>query len=106
MGPRLSFPDLRQYSVLQVSRDAGVPVVFLAAILIVLGLLPALYTARRKVWVRAEPEGDGATLRVGGFALQRKQQFEDEFTRLVAALAAAAGGKRARVEKSEETVAR
>ena len=108
-GPRLSFPDLRQYSVLQVSHDAGVPVVFLAAILIVLGLLPALYSARRKVWVRAEPDGDGTTLRVGGFALQRKQQFEDEFTKLVAALSAAAGGEPAdvekRVEKAEERVA-
>ena len=31
-----------------------------AAILILLGLLPALYTSRRKVWVRAEPNGSGA----------------------------------------------
>jgi cytochrome c biogenesis protein len=94
-GPRLSFADLRQYSVLQVSRDAGVPVVFLAAILIVLGLLPALYTARRKVWVRAEPDGERerTVLRVGGFALQRKQQFEEEFARLVGALTAATDGE-------------
>jgi len=101
-GPRLSFPDLRQYSVLQVSHDAGVPIVFIAAILIVLGLLPALYTARRKVWVRAESDGDGATLRVGGFALQRKQQFEDEFSKLVAALTAASGGEPAAAETGEK----
>ena len=89
----LGFPELRQYSVFQVSRDAGVPIVLLAAILILVGLLPALYTSRRKVWVRAEPSGDGAVLKVGGFALQRKPQFEDEFDRLLEALAAEAGGQ-------------
>ena len=63
----------------QVSRDAGVPLVLPAAILILVGLLPALYSSRRKVWVRAEPSGEGAVLQVGGFALQRKPQFEEEF---------------------------
>jgi cytochrome c biogenesis protein len=88
----LNFPALRRYSVLQVSRDRGVPIVLLAAILILLGLLPALYTSRRKVWVRVRPENGGAALALGGFALQRKPQFEEEFGKLVAAIAAAAGG--------------
>ena len=87
----VSFPSLRQYSVLQVTKDAGVPVVLSAAILILLGLLPALYTSRRKVWVRAEADGRGAVLKVGGFALQRKPQFEEEFARLVGELERASG---------------
>jgi cytochrome c biogenesis protein len=88
-GLTMSFPQLRQYSVLQVSRDRGVPMVFLAAILVLLGLLPALYTSRRKVWVRAESNGSGSVLKVGGFALQRKSQFADEFAKLVDAMARA-----------------
>ncbi|HEY7399890.1 MAG TPA: cytochrome c biogenesis protein ResB [Actinomycetota bacterium] len=80
----ISFPSIRQYSIFQVSRDRGVPIVLLAAILVLLGLLPALYTSRRKVWVRAEPNGEGTVLKVGGFALQRKPQFEEEFTKLIA----------------------
>ena len=91
-GLTMSFPDLRQYSVLQISRDRGVPIVLLAAILVLVGLLPALYTSRRKVWVRAEASGTGAVLKVGGFALQRKPQFEEEFTKLVEAMTKAAGG--------------
>ena len=91
-GSTISFPELRQYSVFQVARDPGVPLVLAAAILILVGLLPALYGSRRKVWVRADPDGDGATVRVGGFALQRKPQFEEEFARLVDALSSAAGG--------------
>lgn len=91
-GSTISFPELRQYSVFQVARDPGVPLVLAAAILILVGLLPALYGSRRKVWVRADPDGDGAVVRVGGFAQQRKPQFEEEFARLVDALSSAAGG--------------
>ena len=91
-GLALSFTDLRQYTVLQVSRDTTVPYVLLAAILILVGLLPALYVSRRKVWVRADPDGEGSILRIGGFALQRKAEFEEEFARLVEALATATGG--------------
>jgi len=90
-GLTISFPDLRHYSVLQVTRDRGVPIVLAAAILILLGLLPALYTSRRKVWVRAEPHGEGSMLKIGGFALQRKPQFEAEFAKLVDAIARAVG---------------
>jgi cytochrome c biogenesis protein ResB len=63
-----------------------------AAILIVLGPLPALYVSRRKVWVRARPDGRGSILQVGGFALQRKDRFDDEFAGLVDAVTAAGGG--------------
>jgi cytochrome c biogenesis protein len=89
----LSFDELRRYSVLTITHDAGVPVVFLAAILVLGGLLAAMYTSRRKIWVRFEPDGDGSTMRVGGFALQRKAQFEDEFAGIVEALVVAAGGE-------------
>jgi cytochrome c biogenesis protein len=87
----VSFPELRQYSVLQVSRDRGVWIVLTAAILILLGLLPALYTSRRKVWVRAEPDGAGTLLTIGGLALQRKEQFQEEFAKLVGELVRACG---------------
>jgi cytochrome c biogenesis protein len=93
-GPRtlmMSFPELRQYSTLQVSRDTTVPWVLGAAILIVLGLLPALYVSRRKVWVRARSDREGTILQLGGFALQRKDRFDEEFADLVTAVTGAVG---------------
>jgi cytochrome c biogenesis protein len=87
----MSFPELRQYTTLQISRDASVPYVLGAAILIVLGLLPALYVSRRKVWVRARADGMATILQVGGFSLQRKDRFDEEFAGLVAAVSDAAG---------------
>jgi cytochrome c biogenesis protein len=97
----MSFPELRQYSTLQISRDATIPYVLAAAILIVLGLLPALYVSRRKVWVRARADGTGSILQVGGFALQRKDRFDEEFAGLVTAVTTAAGG---RVDPAREEV--
>ncbi len=87
----VTFADLKQYTVLQVGRDRGLWIMLAASILILLGLVPALYTSRRKVWVRAEPASEGSVLKVGGYALQRTSQFEEEFTRLVDRLARAAG---------------
>jgi cytochrome c biogenesis protein len=88
-GLTVTFADLKRYSVFEVKRDRGLGILLAAAILILLGLLPALFTSRRKLWVTAEPEasGGGSVLRVGGFALQRRQQFEEEFERLVGAMA-------------------
>src|SRR5438093_373807 len=59
-GLSVSFPDLRQYTVLEVKRDRGLWIMLLAALLILVGLLPALYSSRRKLWVTAEPDGRGA----------------------------------------------
>jgi cytochrome c biogenesis protein len=87
-GISMTFSGLRQYTVLQVARDRGVWIVLAAAILILLGLVPALYTSRRRLWARAEPDGRGSLLKVGGYALQRTTQFEEEFARLVDRLAA------------------
>jgi cytochrome c biogenesis protein len=89
----LAFPELREYSELQISRDVGIPLVLAAAILVLVGLLPALFVSRRKVWVRAEPSADGSAVTLGGFALQRKDAFEDEFASIARALGAGAAGR-------------
>jgi cytochrome c biogenesis protein len=91
-GLAISFPELRQYSVLQLSRDRGLTIMLVAAILILMGLLPALYTSRRRLWVRAEAGGNGTVLQIAGFALQRKEQFEEEFAGVVAEIERATGG--------------
>ena len=85
-GLSISFPELRQYTVLQVTRDRGTGVVLVAAILVLVGLLLSLYGSRRRVFVNAEAAAGGSVLRVGGFAVQRTAEFEAEFAALVASL--------------------
>src|SRR4029453_10092742 len=82
-GMTVSFTDLKQYSVLTLARDPGVPVVAVAAGLLLLGLIPSLYVTRRRVWVRAAPDGAGGTrVRLAGVALQGRAAFEVELARL------------------------
>jgi cytochrome c biogenesis protein len=85
-GITVSFPELRQYSVFQVASDPGAPVALAAAVLTLVGLIPALYSSRRRVWVRAAPDAAGARLEVAGQALQRSAAFEEEFEALVRSL--------------------
>ncbi|MBI4728015.1 MAG: cytochrome c biogenesis protein ResB [Acidobacteria bacterium] len=91
-GIEVSFPGLKQYSVFQVASDPGTPVALAAAVLALAGLLAALYTSRRRVWVRAEPGGDSIRLDVAGLAFQRKAAFEEEFEGLVRDLRERLGG--------------
>jgi cytochrome c biogenesis protein len=82
-GMTVSFTDLKQYSVLTLARDPGVPVVAVAAALLLAGLIPSLYVTRRRVWVRAAPDGTGGTrVELAGLALQGKPAFEAELARL------------------------
>jgi cytochrome c biogenesis protein len=82
-GMEVSFTGLKQYSVLTLARDPGVPVVAVAAGLLLLGLVPSLYVTRRRVWVRATPAGPGGTrVELAGLALQGKAAFEAELARL------------------------
>jgi cytochrome c biogenesis protein ResB len=80
-GVRVQFLGARRYSVLSVKADPGLPVVGLAAALIVLGLVPSLVAWRRRLWVHVvEREGEATLIELGGLAYQRKERFDDEFT--------------------------
>jgi cytochrome c biogenesis protein len=92
-GMEVSFTDLKQYSVLTLARDPGVPVVAGAAALLLLGLVPSLYVTRRRVWVRAVPAGaGGARVELAGLALQGKAAFEAELARLAEQVARGSAG--------------
>ena len=82
-GLSIAMPAVRQYSVLTLARDPGVPVMATGAALLLAGLLPSLYVRRRRVWAKAEPRGDGGSrLTLAGLALQGKPAFAEEFEAL------------------------
>ena len=79
-GLQVDFPGLKQYTVLTLASDPGVPIVAVAAGLILAGLIPSLYVNRRRVWLRATPaERGGVRVELAGLALQGKMAFVDEF---------------------------
>jgi hypothetical protein len=83
-GPDSVVPGLREYTVLLVSRDTGVPIVLGSAMLILLALvLPCTYRGGGS-GARAEVDTSGRTIiKVGGFALQRRDAVEEEFAEIV-----------------------
>ncbi|MDP9022877.1 MAG: cytochrome c biogenesis protein ResB, partial [Actinomycetota bacterium] len=85
-GATVAFTDLRRWVGFQVSRRPTDPLLLAAAGFLLVGLIPALYAYRRRVWVEAD-QIDGTTrIIVAGHALQRPQAFEEEFPAIVAAL--------------------
>jgi len=86
-GLEITFTEFREYTQLLVTRDPGTGLMLIAALLILVGLIPALYSSRRRVWVRTlGADGEGTRVQVAGFALQRKAAFEEEFAAIAAEL--------------------
>jgi cytochrome c biogenesis protein len=86
-GIEVTFRDLHEYTQFLVKRDPGVGIMLVAVLLTLAGLLPALYSSRRRIWVRAIPaDGSGTRLQVAGFALQRRAAFDDEFRSIASEL--------------------
>ena len=75
----VEFADLGYWSGLQVSHAPGRWLLLLGGILILVGLLPSLYSYRRRIWIDVRASGDGSEVTVAGVALQRKTAFDDEF---------------------------
>lgn len=80
---QISFPELKQYTVFQIAADPGQPIALGAAACILVGLIPGLYSSRRRVWIRFSNAGDETRVSVEGSAMQRKGAFEQEFAALV-----------------------
>ncbi len=87
-GVVVAFPELRRWVGFQISRRPTVPLLLFGSLLVLLGLIPALYAYRRRVWVEAAPDPETGRTRVAvaGRAFQRPQAFEDEFADIVTRL--------------------
>ena len=77
-------PELRRWVGLQFSHRPTAGMLLVGAGLVLLGLIPALYAFRRRLWIEADPDpATGRTMvTVAGRTFQRPQAFEDEFARL------------------------
>jgi cytochrome c biogenesis protein len=82
LGLEVTFADLPYYSGFQVSHEPGRAVLIAGAVLMLGGLLPSLYSYRRRVWAEARPHGTGSRVTLAGVALQRKFTFAEAFQAL------------------------
>jgi cytochrome c biogenesis protein len=100
-GSTLTWVDTPEWITVQVTQDPGKQVALLASGAMVLGLLLSLFVRRRRVWVRARP--DGATGRtvveVGGLGRTDAESFAAEFQALTERLRSTAPGTGAREQE-------
>ncbi|MEX0952313.1 MAG: cytochrome c biogenesis protein ResB [Nitriliruptoraceae bacterium] len=79
-GVTVRFVELRRWVGFQVSTRPQIPWLLVGSALLVLGLVPALYAYRRRLWIVAHPGGGtGRTLvRIHGRSFQRADAFDEE----------------------------
>jgi cytochrome c biogenesis protein len=85
-GVTLAFRDMVQYSVFQIGYNPGTGILLGAAIGMIIGLMPALYSFRRRVWIRASTDDRGTLVEIAGHAFQRQQAADAEFAEIVSEL--------------------
>lgn len=80
-GLQVSFPEIREWTGLQVAKDPGIPTIYTAFTLALIGVLISFYLPNRRVWVLVVPDGATSQLWLGGLS-RHHNAFSDEFKNL------------------------
>ena len=87
----ITMTGVDEWASFQVSRDPGKQLVFVAAVVMIAGLLLSLRIRRRRVWVRVASDGAGATVvETAGLGRTDSGAFGEEFADVVSELKQAA----------------
>jgi len=81
-GLELTFVRERQYTGLIVARDPGGPLVWLGALLLVLGVMLVFFFPARRIWARVSSTASGSRIQVAALA-SHDVTFESAFQHLV-----------------------
>lgn len=83
--------EAKYYTGLQVSRDPGAPVVAVAGVLMVVGLIMVFFMSHRQVWLRVEEKGGSCRIRLAGRSTKDPVGLDREMGRLREAIWKQAG---------------
>lgn len=64
----MTFVGLQRWASFQIAHDPGKEPALIASVVALVGLMMSLFIKRRRVWVRAYPQGAGTTVEVAGLA--------------------------------------
>ncbi len=92
--------ESRYYSGLQVTRDPGVPVVWVGCTLLVIGFYISFFMSHRRIWVRLREEKGGTIVEIAGSSHRNRIDFEKDLEKLEQSLGSLVTGRgKARGEK-------
>jgi cytochrome c biogenesis protein len=72
----------KDYTILQISRDPGLSVVWIGSLLMVAGLFLSFYLSHKRIWIKLSVENDEPIMEVGGRSYKDRSGFEKELGRL------------------------
>lgn len=82
-GYTIALEDTVDYSILQVAKNPGLPVVYTGFGLLLLGVFVSFYITRKVIRVRVSPSKNGASVLIGGNSRSDPSVFDTEFERLM-----------------------
>lgn len=94
-GNRVSFDDYWgvEYTGLQVAKDPGVWLIYLASIIMTIGLYTCFFTSHKKIWVNIANDKKSVRVSVGGSTNRNILAFEKEIKRLISHASKAIEGR-------------
>jgi cytochrome c biogenesis protein len=91
---RIKNTNILEYTGLQVAWDPGVPVVWLACIIMIIGLYTAFFVVHKRVWLRVDLDTDETAVLIAGTSNRNPASFEREFEIALADLKEALKGRK------------
>lgn len=81
----IEFVDFRgiQFTGLQVAKDPGIWLIYLACIIMAVGLYTSFFINHKKIWIHATNEKDSVKISLGGSVNRNKLNFEKEVDRIM-----------------------
>jgi len=76
---RISDTDIREYTGLQVAWDPGVPMVWIACTVMMIGLYIAFFVGHRRVWIRVDSDPENTAVLIAGTTNRNPASFEKDF---------------------------
>lgn len=82
-GYIVEFPQVKEWTGLQIIKDDGVPIVYVSFFLGIIGLYITFYLSHRRIWVLIEKDNKGKNkLLIGGMTEKNQGAFDSEFSRI------------------------
>lgn len=79
-GLTVEFVEVAEWTGLQISHQPGRGILIASAVLVLGGLIPSLYSYRRRIWAEAHTEEGRTVVRLAGASLQRAPRFAEAFS--------------------------
>ncbi len=92
---RIKDTNIIEFTGLQVAWDPGVPVIWLACTVMMIGLYITFFVSHRRIWVRIDDDPENTAVLVAGTTNRNPAVFEKEFEALVSDLKSGLKKKRA-----------